>query len=267
MPFPDLDPNWFYSSLAQSTAGIVGLLGAILATRLQAQLAGATEQRQSATQALRDLHTGLAPTVSALEAFDRATLQQQTVLRTEIDKGSREVVMPEWFAPFERSAPSRTGVSEEVLKVEVLRARDVQQLLPLLREMLGSSSPSALRAALARLDHLVQELSVHTSPQARGVTGFARTAVNQLTLLSSRAALRASSILWFCLVGLTTSGLVVPLAFLSAYSSQHQVILLTLFSLFLGILLTYMATQLLALKRLSSYSSLMPPAVLPDVGA
>ncbi len=32
-----LDPNWFYSSLAQSAAGLVGLLGAVLAARLQEQ--------------------------------------------------------------------------------------------------------------------------------------------------------------------------------------------------------------------------------------
>ena len=32
------DPNWFYSSIAQCAAAIIGLLGAILATRLQQQL-------------------------------------------------------------------------------------------------------------------------------------------------------------------------------------------------------------------------------------
>lgn len=36
-----LDPNWFYSSIAQCAAAIIGLLGAILATRLQTQIAEA----------------------------------------------------------------------------------------------------------------------------------------------------------------------------------------------------------------------------------
>src|SRR5688572_21783010 len=36
-----LDPNWFYSSLSQCCAAVVGLLGAVLASRLQQQLAAA----------------------------------------------------------------------------------------------------------------------------------------------------------------------------------------------------------------------------------
>jgi hypothetical protein len=38
-----LDPNWFYSSLAQCSAAFVGLIGAILATKIQTSNANAIE--------------------------------------------------------------------------------------------------------------------------------------------------------------------------------------------------------------------------------
>ena len=42
-----MDPNWFYSTLAQSTAAIVGLAGAFLVQRLLAQRAEIAPLREA----------------------------------------------------------------------------------------------------------------------------------------------------------------------------------------------------------------------------
>jgi hypothetical protein len=55
------DPNWFYSSLAQSSASVVGLFGAILATRLHSQMERAGEQQIRTNDALKALHDAAKP--------------------------------------------------------------------------------------------------------------------------------------------------------------------------------------------------------------
>jgi hypothetical protein len=62
------DPNWYYSSLAQASVSIVGLFGAILATRLQATLERAAELQVRTSEALRKLSG------SATPVFDRLSL-------------------------------------------------------------------------------------------------------------------------------------------------------------------------------------------------
>jgi len=47
------DPNWFYSTLAQCTAAVVGLLGAVIATRLQEQYANSRMSSEKVVGHLR----------------------------------------------------------------------------------------------------------------------------------------------------------------------------------------------------------------------
>ena len=63
------DPNWFYSSLAQCAAALVGLLGAVVVTRMQQQVLDARESANDLRNRLNlfrhDLQT-LDPKVGAL---------------------------------------------------------------------------------------------------------------------------------------------------------------------------------------------------------
>lgn len=72
---PPLDPNCFYSSLAQSAAAIVGLMGGIFATRLEDQITTSSEQK------LKAIHReGVKSFVdnSPLDPPDRASKAQST---------------------------------------------------------------------------------------------------------------------------------------------------------------------------------------------
>jgi hypothetical protein len=51
---PGPDPNWFYSSLAQSAATIVGIVGAFLVAYVLGQRTAALEERRALLQAARD---------------------------------------------------------------------------------------------------------------------------------------------------------------------------------------------------------------------
>jgi hypothetical protein len=48
-----MDPNWFYSSLAQSAAAVVGIIGAFLVSYLLGQRGSALEQRRAMLQSAR----------------------------------------------------------------------------------------------------------------------------------------------------------------------------------------------------------------------
>jgi len=51
-----LDPNWFYSSLAQCSTALIGLLGAILATRTQQQIIEADAIRREMRKLITDYY-------------------------------------------------------------------------------------------------------------------------------------------------------------------------------------------------------------------
>ena len=62
-----LDPNWFYSSIAQCAAAIIGLLGAILATKLQAQLLDAESLNRNLNSYFLQLETHLKQAIANTE--------------------------------------------------------------------------------------------------------------------------------------------------------------------------------------------------------
>src|SRR3954452_16683216 len=64
-----MDPNWFYSSLAQSTAAIVGVLAAVLVPRLLQQL---SDVRNAKIELIRDflaLRSNVQDTLQATSGY------------------------------------------------------------------------------------------------------------------------------------------------------------------------------------------------------
>lgn len=106
---PSYDPNWFYSSLSQAAAALIGLLGGIMATRLDAQQREARKARddfESAVvtarrtveefwKALRGQADDLGALLTCLEAM------REVSTLDELRKGARRLVesskgIPAW---------------------------------------------------------------------------------------------------------------------------------------------------------------------------
>jgi hypothetical protein len=63
------DPNWFPSSLAQSAAGVVGVLSAVLITQLQQWLTRAEDEQKSGGLAIQAFVQLLAQDLGPLRTY------------------------------------------------------------------------------------------------------------------------------------------------------------------------------------------------------
>ena len=84
------DPNWFYSSIAQCTAAIIGLLGAILATKLQSQLIDVKPKYRSLTSSFSTLTSQLSSVCNQMLSNPNLT-EVEISLLNEINSLSHKI--------------------------------------------------------------------------------------------------------------------------------------------------------------------------------
>jgi hypothetical protein len=87
------DPNWFYSTLAQSTAALVGLAGGFLVSRLIARREEINAERADLT--------------ALFEAFVQDLGSQATTL--DARAAEIEAIRPDYFADWVESGQRRAG--------------------------------------------------------------------------------------------------------------------------------------------------------------
>lgn len=255
----ELDPNWFYSSLAQSAAAIVGLLGGIFATRLQTQITDSREQRLKSIQALQRLHERLTKLRTPLHEYLDHTDSQLALLHEQLRAGITRIDQPVWYAHVEKSLNASVEVSDRMIRIEQDRTRDAKLLLPLVAAALDTNSMGAVHALDRGLGIAIDQLSEQTRHLANALYELGRSATRELSILLLRCNTRPSWMLWWCLAALTTFGVVAPLWFLSAHAVAHKVGLLGAFVTTLIVLLTYLGSQIKELSRSGQFYSVLPP--------
>jgi len=246
--------------MAQSAAAIVGLLGAIVATHLQNQIADAKSQRLAVSDALRILHEYVAPLDKPLLEYLKNTDHQQDLLRQALTEGHERMKVPTWFAHVEKSVNADVEVSERMLDIERQRSTDAKLLSPLIAAALRDNSVDAVNRLVLALDAAMPQVSPQTRSQAVATLGRGRDASRELSILALRTATRSYWMLWVCLALLSAFGLVVPLAYLSAHSTWHKVLLLLGFAVALVVLLAFLARQIWVLGRAGTWRSVLPPS-------
>jgi hypothetical protein len=263
MPAPTYDPNWFYSSLAQSAAGIVGLLGAILTTRLQQQIERATEQRIATLTATKVFDSQLREMTARLSRYSEHAPKQIEELKSWLQSGVAEQHLPAWYSPFDWNQNTTVFPTTELLEVETTQVRLVTALREAISQTFKSNSAAAI-GAFAKTVEQVLETDKETKALAlanglRDIRQSATQAYQHHQRLVVGADPTASVVLLICLIVLTGAGLVVPLSFLSAYTGYHRWLLLGLFGIALAGLLIYIGTQIWRLRRLGRFESVLPP--------
>jgi hypothetical protein len=260
------DPNWYYSSLAQSSASIVGLFGAILATRLQASLERAAEQQVRVNQALRQLEGLARPMLGRFSVYAENSPSQIERIRSALEHGSSSLTEPLWFHPYD-SAPStnaQVGVDPHTLEVEAARTELALAALPHLQTLLAAAERGALERFGPAVEPYLNDTAEGMSPPLRDVSALAQAAAAQLAVLSVRTRTRMHRALLWCLAILSVGGLIAPLCFLTAYDRSHKILLTGALAVGLGVLLWYIRLQIKRLREFGTYDSLMPPGPRAD---
>jgi hypothetical protein len=174
------DPNWFYSSLAQSAAAVVGLIGAVLAARLQEQQKASRLSRDMVLGHLNGIREMTRSLKSGLERFRQSSEKHLGTLEGAVRRGEQTVEITEevYFWGGSRGGSGwRIPTSHE----EVQRYRDLQTLADTTSETLARyvdpATVSEARAIEVGIRQVKATLPVEMHPELgalRAAALFAR---------------------------------------------------------------------------------------------
>jgi hypothetical protein len=247
------DPNWFYSSLAQCAAALVGLIGAVLATRLQSQFIEfrrGLDALRTRFAGLRDEFVRRASDVARYGYFaDERIAAMRSVAATG---GSQMNVTSEthfWGGGSSGSLPP-VAVTQDTIKAYEQRKTLVD---PTVRSLHAPFSAVADRERLlADLFELEAQMPEDVLPTLQEIRlrlhqFSSDAAAHERTVFAS---IRVPTVLALILGWLCFFGLIAPLWYLSAYTSLSKAILLAGFSLGVSALPVYIAIEIIGIYRL-----------------
>jgi hypothetical protein len=276
-----MDPNWFYSTLAQSTAAVVGLAGGFLFTWLLSRRGEVIVERRTYIDWLNRI-------IGQLEDLKRRTdtvrLQTEDVLRKIRDQQAAGVSHDRLAIPqFELLSHSAYTVPHP--SVEDLTA--LEQLLPLYEQLQGATAND--RGDLARALLSARPLEPRGAPAYREVeirhNPFDKTGIGPenfwsgirmqkdhaiwrwqeiareydrlaFALKNFRERLVPGSIYFLILIlfGLVAAGVVAPMAFLSAHAGPSKWLLFAISAPLVVAFVGYLAYEVRRLRHAADLS-------------
>lgn len=250
-----LDPNWFYSTLAQSTAAIVGLAGGFLAQRLVAQRGDLGGERLDLQRNVDSRYAEMLGQLPHLHAVVESMKINLSIVEQAREDGRQEVTLQRDFITTFSHGPGYAYPGEERWRIETAESylrdtRDAAQALldayPSSREAfiervathasLDSTGREWLRDPPGDLpaDGIDQENVYRWMPFQRALAQERfRTLDAQIEVLGGDLARMRAKLLpksFFSLLGILTGlllvGLIAPLFFLSARDDASRTLLL-----------------------------------------
>ncbi len=247
-PAMSVDPNWFYSSLAQCTAAIVGLLGALLVSRLQQQL----------SDFRHDLHDVLVNRDTIRNMVDiriQRVRFHRSRLKTSVADMKRKVAhgIDDAQAMLPSYPPQPPGYDNDVrayidaytIKECERRIKEYVKAERILRRFrddihgthnidisMGLDFPDDVRDDMHEIVTLYDSIDWSGGPQFR----------NPSLLLPTIVA--------FVIIWLSIFGLILPLIFLSASYPSFKLALILAFSLGITVIPMFIFYQIIAFKKL-----------------
>jgi hypothetical protein len=252
------DPNWFYSTLAQSTAAIVGLAGAFLAARLIAHRGEMADERagllaefrqlsQNVRQAERDsaaFLAGIANVVTNVSGSSKETQEPPVLALGNMLSPLGVSMIGGWSMPgtmgvtegviaaLEEARPFGAGLYEELSALSerelARRLRDGESLTPKSQAWLGQGSAQLPDSRdywelLDKNELVAQWVWDRIREQYERLNAELRT-------FRSRLVPSTTIVLIALLGSLLIAGTIVPMAALSAHPGGGKTALLTAFS-------------------------------------
>lgn len=247
------DPNWFYSSLAQCAAAVVGLMGAILATRVQHELAMVQSTYEEVVRLARRFRAELQIYIDELQKFFNFRGHLITEIEGALDRGETrikvngDVYINGGGSSGERTIEVNQGILEEYKKLHV----SVGCAIAILRDYPNLDSIAHVRAMEPSLTRLETILSPdYPRNLIEGWCNSSRSIEKAYTTHLSAISIRIPSILTVILGWLCIFGLIVPLWYLSAHGINSKAILLGAFALGVVSIPTYIGIELIRIYRM-----------------
>ncbi len=214
MPTPSTDPAWFYSSLAQVSAVIVGLIGAILGTRLINHIAEVQLARKGIEAKLLYVQEMLADRASRIQRFYE--------LVQDVPTAGRAALAYELF---------RGDALEDHIRQRAAALRGVLYEIPA-----GTGGQKQAREELGHEVNVLEDTA------------------NELRMFRLRLVPRPFIAMLLVMGFLTAAGIVWPLWALLEPPAPDRQNMLSLFSLGMIVLVVYFGYELLSLRKLGTIS-------------
>jgi len=253
------DPNWFYSSLAQSAASIVGLIGAILATRRQQDIFDAGEKKILVEQLCKDFSRDFNKILTALRDYEKHSESQLNELEERINRGEKIFSAKLWYTPFETLRDQVDDSIERKLKIEQVYHKVAPILKTAFINLEQSDSVSALRVFEKELGKFHTTIHVEAEELEKiknmmetvdSLRERAKKVLDENDSLKRRTHRKMEWFLILCLLGISFAGVIWPLFCLSKYNNSKGEIMLVVLSVCLLGLLWYILLHTIKLAKI-----------------
>jgi len=253
------DPNWFYSSLAQSAASIVGLIGAILATRRQQDIFDAGEKKIIVEQLCEDFSRDFNKILTRLREYVKHSESQLNELEESIKRGEERFGPKIWYPPFGKPGNQVDDSIMRKLKIEQVYHKVAPILLNALNNLEQSDSVSALRVFEKELGKFHTIIPVEAEEleeikkmmiRVESLRERAKKLLDENDSLKRRTHRKMEWFLILCLFGISFAGVIWPLFCLSKYNNSKGEIMLVVLSVCLLGLLWYILLHTIKLAKI-----------------
>lgn len=224
------DPNWFYSSLAQCAAAIVGIMGSVLVFRLQSQLAIA-KQNASYVDRFVELRSRIEGHIGHLSAVaDRSKANAQLV-RQALTARASSILLKDHYS-FGGHTPSlQVQVTEETLKELEQLEPPATAIVAALRPVAKLTEIGSLKEHYDRISALSKTLS--GEPARRVLIPLSKQMhmlVEPIQRHKEQTSVGMALVITIILAAMCIVSIILPLTYLSAHQDSDKNMLVGLFA-------------------------------------
>ncbi len=248
------DPNWFYSSLAQSAAAIVGIVGSVLIVRLQSQLEIARRNKEQFLRNFIESRGRWLTQISSMNSFTQYIERTQPLVANALEKGATRlnVTTEMTFRGSRSGSPAwEMPISPEDLKVLDQNKKGAALLRSILSELVRVQELHTLASQFASFENAKRNLPEESHHIVDSVLNDLRRLIEPITRHAVQTSIWTSVTLTVVLTWLCLFGLLVPLTYLSAYTDAHKYWLTGAFSVAVLALPVVLALQIKEVKTIA----------------
>jgi hypothetical protein len=257
-------PNWFYSSLAQSAAAIIGVIAAVVIARLQQQMATLRTLRRDLDGATDALTLELIRVGDLLAAYTDWATSAGEKIKARLDSPGGVAIPGERSLTTQLSAEHITSRSEaeQILERMNRSLSVVAELRPRLETFSKTQTSSEIVTANAFVKLYAAQLA--DAPTDRHVLDATILRANDVARatsgLESERSVKVATFTTIVLLWLAATSVVFPLSRLSGGDAHIKCWTLMLFSIGIAALPLLMIYEIIQLSRVGRYKVRIPPA-------
>jgi hypothetical protein len=245
-----LDPNWFYSSLAQCVAAIVGLLGAVLASKLSEQYKIVKESAHSLEIRNNNFDKTLSAQRSHIQRLWDHLAKKASRLKDAIKNNLSVIELDDNITFSSVSGHIGLHANDEVLN----ECNAMFTLAGTIKDHLHLVSDTRTKRSLAKVDAMIMGLrdikDVHANNIATQFENHYREITAHVDKHNELASIRLPGFFSGVLIWLCAFGLVLPLAYLSAHQGVSKQFLLIIVSVGISAIPIFIVNEIVRIYRL-----------------